>query len=480
MRLKNHLAGTSALFAAASLSTAHATDRIDISISGHFYGGYVAGSVDSGTTQPVNPLTGAAPTATTISPIGPDGSPVPSADIDRSLTAQPGRNQHNSYLWQESEIRFRGETALDNGIDVGVVIQLEGETCLDQVDEAYMYVEHENLGRLELGQRDVAAFRMVPLAPSVTLRAGFNLANQSPFMAAFGDLYNPIFNPGKTALADSILGFNTLTGGAGYGDATKISYITPRVFGIQVGLSYSHDACESTVVERQANRCTGSAVSFQDNNNFALADAGVSDAFSIGVNSGIPIPDGMILVGASYSRSLLENQSYLGTILASGEINEWHAGLNVSWRGFAVGGVYRELDGGDGAPPYTAYTFGASYETGPYGVSLEYFNVESERPTKAELFEISRRGGSFTSPIAPGGPGAISPTDIRTLIDQYSDAYFGGEDTLDAFAVSATYELGPGVTLWGTAHHYDFDSDRNTGGAVFEATVGQIGTAIQF
>ena len=476
MTLKNHLAGTTALFAVASLSTAHAADRIDISISGHFYGGYVAGSVDSGTKQPVNPVTGAAATPTTTATIS-----IPNVDdavIDRSFTDQPGRNQHNSYMWQESEIRFRGETKLDNGFEVGVVIQLEGETCLDQLDETYMYVEHEKLGRVELGQRDVAAFRMVPQASSVTLmRTGFSLANQSPFMASFGELFNPVTNPGKTALADSTLGFNTLTGGAGYGDATKISYITPRVFGVQVGLSYSHDACESTIVERLGNLCRGSALSFQQNNNFPLADAGVSDAYSIGFNSGIPIPDGIILFGASYSRSLFENQSYLGTVLSSEDINEWHAGLNVSWRGIGVGGVYRELDTGDGAPQYTVFSLGTSYETGPYGISLEYFNAKAERPTKAELFEISQRSGSFVSAV-PGV--AATPTAIQNAINEYSDAYFGGEDTLDAFAISATYELGPGVVLWGTAQHYDFDSDRNTGGAVFEATVGQIGTAIQF
>ena len=381
-------------------------------------------------------------------------------------------------MWQESEIQFRGETTLDNGFEVGVVIQLEGETCSDQLDETYMYVEHEKLGRVELGQRDVAAFRMVPQAPSVTLmRAGFSLANQSPFLASFGEIYNPVFNPGKTALADSTLGFNSLTGGAGYGDATKISYITPRVFGIQVGLSYTHDACESTVVERLGNTCKGSAVAFQENNNFALADAGVSDAYSIGVNGGLPIPDGMILFGASYSRSLLENQTYLGTILASDDLDEWHAGLNVNWRGIGVGGVYRELDTGDGAPQYTVYSLGTSYESGPYGVSLEYFNAKAERPTKAELIEITERGGSYTSPLTGG---AIDVPTILTRIDEYSDAYFGGEDTLDAFAISATYELGPGVVLWGTAQHYEFESDRNTGGSEFEATVGQIGTAIQF
>ena len=464
MRLKNYLVGTSALFAAASFSTAHATDRINISIGGHFYGGYVTGSIDDGTLQPVNPLTGAAAAAS-----------VNSA-ADSEFTDQPGRNQHNSYIWQESEIQFRGETMLDNGINVGVVVQLEGETCSDQLDETYIYIEHERFGRLELGQRDVAGYRMVPQAPSVTLqRAGFSLANQSPFLASFGDSYNPGTNPGKTALAESTLGFNTLTTGAGSGDSTKISYFTPRVFGVQVGVSYSQDSCESTITGSNSTKCETDSLGFQNNNSVGLAQAGVSDIFSIAANGGLPIPDGLILFGGSYSRSLVENQTFLGTILASGELEEWNAGLNVAWRGVTVGGVYREFDVGDGTPQYTVYSLGASYETGPYGVSLEYFNAKADRPTEAELIEISQRGGSF---IAAGGP--IDSATIIAGLNNFSDAYFGGEDTLDAYAIAATYELGPGVVLWGTAQHYEFESDRNTGGAEFDATVGQIGTAIQF
>ena len=42
---------------------------------------------------------------------------------------QPGADKRNHALWQESEVQFSGETTLDNGITVGVNIQLEGETA---------------------------------------------------------------------------------------------------------------------------------------------------------------------------------------------------------------------------------------------------------------------------------------------------------------------------------------------------------------
>ena len=49
---------------------------------------------------------------------------------------QPGNNLHDNMITREAEVSFSGSTTLDNGVSVGVDVQLEAETCGDQVDES--------------------------------------------------------------------------------------------------------------------------------------------------------------------------------------------------------------------------------------------------------------------------------------------------------------------------------------------------------
>ncbi len=38
-----------------------------------------------------------------------------------------------------AEVRFKGETTLDNGLTVGAQIELEGENAGDQIDKSFVY-----------------------------------------------------------------------------------------------------------------------------------------------------------------------------------------------------------------------------------------------------------------------------------------------------------------------------------------------------
>ena len=52
---------------------------------------------------------------------------------------------------RESEIYFSGKTTLDNGIKFGVMVQLEGETSGDQMDNSYIWADG-SFGRIEYGE----------------------------------------------------------------------------------------------------------------------------------------------------------------------------------------------------------------------------------------------------------------------------------------------------------------------------------------
>jgi outer membrane protein OmpU len=96
--MKKLLIGTTALVAVGSIATgAQSADRIKMGVGGYFLGFFVVGD----------------------------------QDLDAGL--------RNHDVQREGEIIFSGSTKLDNGITVGAQVQLEAETCADQIDETFMY-----------------------------------------------------------------------------------------------------------------------------------------------------------------------------------------------------------------------------------------------------------------------------------------------------------------------------------------------------
>ncbi|MEP6146643.1 MAG: porin, partial [Nisaea sp.] len=60
----------------------------------------------------------------------------------------------------DTEIHFKGMTTLDNGISVGVNVQLEGNSNPgDQIDESYLIVKG-NFGEINLGSENSALYKM--------------------------------------------------------------------------------------------------------------------------------------------------------------------------------------------------------------------------------------------------------------------------------------------------------------------------------
>ena len=75
---------------------------------------------------------------------------------DQDLDAAGGRvNAFQS----DTEVYFTGSTTLDNGIEIGARIELEGESSTDQVDEQFLFV-NGGFGRIEMGKNDSAADAM--------------------------------------------------------------------------------------------------------------------------------------------------------------------------------------------------------------------------------------------------------------------------------------------------------------------------------
>jgi hypothetical protein len=103
--MKKALYGSTALAAAGLLAgAAQAADKIKLGVGGYFQAFGVYSDQDDG-------------------------------------VGEPAANLRDHHIAREGEIYFRGSTALDNGIEVGVLVQLEASTCADQIDQSYIWFE---------------------------------------------------------------------------------------------------------------------------------------------------------------------------------------------------------------------------------------------------------------------------------------------------------------------------------------------------
>ena len=158
----------------------------------------------------------------------------------------------------DSEIWFRGALEADNGLKFTVDIELEGDRGANAIDESFARVSGE-FGQVEFGARDHAMVRMHYGISDVGV--GLNAGDTQKWI------------PGGTYLE---------TSGHAIGNSRKLNYISPRVSGLQVGVSYAPDDTTQAPSSSPSGNDTagwGAAINFQE----AVGDMAVS--FSLGHKS---------------------------------------------------------------------------------------------------------------------------------------------------------------------------------------------------
>jgi hypothetical protein len=329
---------------------------------------------------------------------------------------EPGANRRDHTLQREGEIIFNGKTTLDNGLEVGVQVQLEAETCGDQIDESFIWFEG-GWGRVNVGAENSAAYLMLYGAPTAILGWGV----LSPNMAAV--------QPGTNAAGNQPLLPVHLSG-----DAEKLTYFTPRIAGFQLGVSYTPDGCEENGGSQTGVNCGGQGTGGElDNNN-------VGEIFELGVNYVQKFGDFNVAVSGSYGTGNDETPG-----VNSEDPVEWHLGANVGFGGFTVGASWIEREdsiatavGGGSGVDSRDYTLGVRYATGPWGVGLTYGHREVDVPNA------------------------------------------GGEDEVDLIEVGASYALGPGVDLSGGVQFVEIQDGAGLAANENDGLVFILGTTLSF
>lgn len=316
----------------------------------------------------------------------------------------------------EGEIHFTPSITLDNGIKVGVNVQLEAFQNGDQIDEGYLFVKG-SFGEVLIGSENSAGYKMTYGAPDVTplnVNSG-SLTSFVPFSGAIGGVSvgSDIFR--------GTLGSTYIENGRN-NDANRFTYFTPRFAGFQLGVSYARDAAQDT------------------NGQLNLAGASIRDIFDIGANYVNSFGDFDLAVSTRWGIASDDRARVAGTDTGKNP-QVFGAGINLGFAGVTIGGSFAEQNN-DGVRDGRVFDAGVSYSTGPWGVSFTYLNGEN--------------------------------------VNNESSVGVGNDEELQAFLIGASYKIGKGVSASAFGAYVDFEEDRgDAGGAGDDVDGFIIGTALK-
>ncbi len=301
-----------------------------------------------------------------------------------------GNERNTDGFFSDAEIHFTGSTVLDNGLEVGARVELEGESegdgedGGDQIDEAWVWFSG-GFGEFRIGSDDDALANSCIVPPGGT-------ANFSAF--------SPNQWGANTQTSNTVC-----TGVDIVSDAQKILYITPAFYGFQLTVSYTPSEFAEThnndggphlgMPEKFDNRPDYSAA-------FYLTYSYEGDGW--GLNWG---------AGGSF-QSGTDDFSEGGVSIRFNDRDFYQTGLTVTIGNIAVGGVFEyrndlskqtltdgvdtlhiEQDawaaGGGVAYTHDAWTFGGQYSYGE--VDLEFFGFDVEQTQQRAVLTANYRMG---------------------------------------------------------------------------------------
>lgn len=227
----------------------------------------------------------------------------------------------------DSEIIFNFTLTADNGLTFGAKAEIENNGGPQTSDEYVAFVSG-SFGRFEIGAEDGAHDQLIGGVP------GGSFANAG---AATGFLfdYNSSGNP--ATVAD--------TKGIRTGDALKVTYISPRIAGFQVGASWANEPEAGGVGRVATNVGTDTT------------------AYELGANYQNTFGDISVRVAAGFT----DFSQQFSTV----NDNSYAFQAQVGYAGFTVGGRYGYTNKRTGTDA-EGFGVGADYNTGPWTFGLAY------------------------------------------------------------------------------------------------------------
>ena len=192
--MKRVLLGTTALIGASLAAPAAAESPIKLSVGGFFRTAYMVVLDDDDSLQD-------------------------------SAFPEPGDDKAEDGVFSDAEIHFVGRTVLDNGLEVGARVELEGEDDDDQIDEAWIWFAG-GFGEVRIGSDDEALANSCVLPPGGTANFSAFSPNQWGANSLNSIPFGTVSNSACTGVDDR-------------NDAQKILYFSPLIHGFQLSASYT-------------------------------------------------------------------------------------------------------------------------------------------------------------------------------------------------------------------------------------------------
>lgn len=303
----------------------------------------------------------------------------------------------------DNEIFFSGSTTLNNGMSVGVNIELEAggnhntnganSDSADLIDKSNVFVSG-GFGKFIIGTEANGTALLHVMAPD----AAANIDSDGILTGGWA-----IVRP------DNVNGIQVTTAIDTDSDAEGITYVAPTFYGLTLGASYKPNSSQDT---RAASRINGNA------------DVTAGEIYGVGGLYANTFGGVDLKVSAGWATYDL-NQ---GSANAQGKdgVQEYAFGTQLAYAGFTVGGSYRKLNSDAGAnntavlPESRTWDAGIQYASGPYAVSLFYFNSKSAGTQNVE-----------------------------------------GDDEFTVYQLSGKYALGAGVDVLATVGHAEYEDETN-------------------
>ena len=368
---------------------------------------------------------------------------------------------------QEGEIHFIGQTKLDNGTSVGITVELEGwdpssATANAQIDEAFLFA-FGDWGRMELGSRDAATYRMYYGTPSAFIGWGAIQHNHN--------YINASVQANNKGYARTMATTITPT----WQDVNRVNYFTPRFAGLQIGIGYAPKLNASATNTPGMISGPGNGAGICGYNNATnvaqcpSADYAWQDLFDVGANYLNKFGDFTVaLYGAlAYASFVPGFQPFAGAsnMVTGANLTawkQWVAGAQFGFAGFTVGGAVGWDNNGLGGNYYTGvdndtrfYTAGVMYETGPWQMSAMwagFWNTNGNGSSNVTNIATGTQVQTLSAANATGNPFSGNSTYFSN--NPSTQGLFGAE-VVQKWEVGANYALGPGIKAVGGFMYYN-------------------------
>ncbi len=368
---------------------------------------------------------------------------------------------------QEGEIHFIGQTKLDNGTSVGITVELEGwdpssATANAQIDEAFLFA-FGDWGRMELGSRDAATYRMYYGTPSAFIGWGAIQHNHNYINASV-----QVNNKGYARTMATTI---TPT----WQDVNRVNYFTPRFAGLQIGIGYAPKLNQAATNTPGMISGPGNGAGICGYNNATnvaqcpSADYAWQDLFDVGANYLNKFGDFTVaLYGAfAYASFVPGFQPFAGAanMVTGANLSawkQWVAGAQFGFAGFTVGGAVGWDNNGLGGNYYTGvdndtrfYTAGVMYETGPWQMSAMwagFWNTNGNGSSNVTNIATGTQVQTLSAANATGNPFSGNSTYFSN--NPSTQGLFGAE-VVQKWEVGANYALGPGIKAVGGFMYYN-------------------------